>query len=83
MIGKLCLDAHLPKRGNLYMQCAPYKPGGIQECYTFNFIFIYNYFNVVFLRYELSTIFTIYSIYQCIFCLDIFVSFLDASLLIT
>ena len=32
MIGQLCLDAHLPERGNLYMHCAPYMPEGIQEC---------------------------------------------------
>ena len=25
MIGQLCLDAHLSKRGNLYSQCATYK----------------------------------------------------------
>ena len=42
MIGQLCLDAHLPERGNLYMYRAPYTPEGIQEC---PFQFIYNYFN--------------------------------------
>ena len=45
MIGQLCLDAHLSKRRNLYRQCAAYKPEGIEDCTTFSFIFIYDYFN--------------------------------------
>ena len=48
MIGQLCLNEHLSKREYLHMQFAPYKPEGIQEWATFNFIFIYNYFNGVF-----------------------------------
>ena len=52
LIGQLCLDAHLPIRcqhiGNLCTQCSSYKPEGIHECSTFNFIFIDNYFNGVF-----------------------------------
>ena len=31
MIGQLCLDAHLPERGNLYTHCARHKPEGNQE----------------------------------------------------
>ena len=33
---------------HLYTQWAPYKQEGIQECSTFNFIFIYNYVNEIF-----------------------------------
>ena len=33
---------------SVYAVCAPDKPEGIQECATFNFLFIYNYFNGVF-----------------------------------
>ena len=79
MIGQLCLDAHLSKRDNLY---TPYNPEGIQECSTFNFIVIYNYLMEL-LKYELSTIFTIYGIYQCIFSLESFISLSEASVLIT
>ena len=56
---------------------------GYPRVSTFNFIFIYTYFIGVFLKYELSTTFTIYSIYQCIFSLDIFISLSEASVLIT
>ena len=35
------------------------------------------------MEYELSTIFTIYGIYQCIVSLDIFISFSEASMVIT
>ena len=61
LIGQLWLDAQLLKHGNLYTQCAPYKPEGIQVCPTFNFILIYNLME--FLTFELSTIFTIYTVY--------------------
>ena len=44
--------------------------------------FIYNYLMEI-LEYEPSSIFTIYSISQCIFSLDIFISFSEASVLIT
>ena len=38
-----CTPAHpLPTHGNLCTQCSSYKPEGIQECSTFNFIFIDN-----------------------------------------
>ena len=36
-----CTPAHpLPTHGNLCTQCSSYKPEGIHECSTFNFIFI-------------------------------------------
>ena len=57
---------------------------GYPRVSTFNFIFIDTYFNGwSFLKCELSIIFTIYGIYQCIFSLDIFSSFSAASVLIT
>ena len=63
MIGQLCLDAYLPELWNLYTHCEPYHTEGVDpRVSTFNFIFIYNYFNSI-LQYELSTIFTIYSVY--------------------
>ena len=38
-----CTPAHpLPTHGNLCTQCSSYKPEGIYECSTFNFIFIDN-----------------------------------------
>ena len=38
-----CTPAHpLPTHGNLCTQCSSYKPEGIHECTTFNFIFIDN-----------------------------------------
>ena len=38
-----CTPAHpLPTHGNLCTQCSSYKPEGIHECSTFNFIFIDN-----------------------------------------
>ena len=40
---------------------------------TFNFIFIYTYLHGVLIKYELSTIFNIYGIYQCIFSPDNYV----------
>ena len=44
-----CTPAHpLPTHGNLCTQCSSYKPEGIHECSTFNFIFIDNNFNGVF-----------------------------------
>ena len=44
-----CTPAHpLPTHGNLCTQCLSYKPEGIHECSTFNFIFIDNQFNGVF-----------------------------------
>ena len=82
MIGQFCLDTHLPERGNLYTHCAPYKLEGIQEC-LFSILFSIILILMEISKYELSTIFTIYGIYQYIFSLDIFISFSEASVLIT
>ena len=79
MIGQLCLDTHLQESGNLYTHCAPYEPEGIQEC-PLSILYL---FMLILMEFKLSTIYTIYSIYQYIFILDSFISFSEASVLIT
>ena len=66
---QLCLDAHLSERGIQYTHCEPYllQPEGIKEC-PLKILYLF----LIILMYELSTIFTKYSIYQCIFSIDIF-----------
>ena len=54
-----CVEMHiLPQRGSLYTQCAPYKPEGIQE-WPVSILYLF----ILILKYELSTIFSIYGIW--------------------
>ena len=78
-----CTSAYpLPIHRNLCTQCSSYKPEGIHECSTLIlYLLIINLME--FLKYELSTIFTIYGIYQCIFSLDIFIWLSKASMVKT
>ena len=78
MIGQLCLAAHLSTCGNWYKQYPPYKPDISQrasKCVPIPILYLFIIILMEFLKYELSTIFTIYGIYQCIFSLDIFYFF--------
>ena len=74
MIGQLCLDAHLPKRSARHTSQRVSKSVPLSILYLFMII--------LFLKLELSTIFSVYSIYQCIFSLDVFISSSEASVLI-
>ena len=66
MIGQLCLDVHFPERGNLYTQCEPYKPEDIQES-PLSILYLFIIILMKFLKYELSIIFIVYSIYISVY----------------
>ena len=76
VIGLLCLDSNLSKYGNLYRQRATCKPA-IESRVSKSVLLS------MFLYYELSTIFLCTVLYQCIFSIDNFIAFSEASVLIT
>ena len=65
-ISQLCLEAPLSKRGNLYMHCPLYKPDNkkYQRLPHFQFYIYFKAFIFNFCMYELSTIFTLHTVYS-------------------
>ena len=85
MIGQLCLDAHLPIRCQHMGICAHsarHTNLRVSMSVPLSILYLLIINLMGFLKYELSTIFTIYGIYQCIISLDIFISFSEASIVI-
>ena len=76
MIGQLCLDAHLPIRCQHIGICARgarHTNLRVSMSVSLSILYLLIINLKEFLKYELSTIFNIYGIYQCIFSLDIFI----------
>ena len=85
-----CGDVTFPplsfsKHGNMYTKPATYKLAinkRVSNSVLLSNLYLFIFILIEFLNYELSTIFTMV-LYQCIFSLDIFISFSEASGLIT
>ena len=83
MIGQLCLDAHLPIRcQHMGIRARSARHTNLRVSMSVPLSILYLLI-INLMEFELSTIFTTYSIYQCIFSLDIFISFSEASMVIT
>ena len=83
MIGQLCSDAHLPiccQHMGICARSARHTNLRIPMSVPLSILYL---LIINLIEYELSTIFTIYSIYQCIVSLDIFISFSEVSMVIT
>ena len=79
LIGQLHLDAHFARTWEYVHAVLVIQAKSVPLSILYLFIIIL----MEFLKYELTTIFSVYVIYQYIFSLDIFISFSEASMLIT